>query len=69
MNINPFGPTTPHYDSYDDFYKFFEVPPKDIKEGISLEVFPPIKPKPLHRKKQEKTIESEQNSKRHDILS
>lgn len=58
MNINPFNQTTPHYDSYDDFYKFFEVPSRDIKEGIPIEVFPPIEP--IQVEKQEKITEPEQ---------
>lgn len=44
MNINPFSLTKPHYDSYDDFYKFFEVYPKEINEGVPVGVFPPIQP-------------------------
>jgi len=51
MNINPFSPTTPHYDSYDDFYKFFEVPLKDIKEGMPVEVFPPVEPMRVEQQK------------------
>lgn len=42
MNINPYGQTTPHYDSYEDFYKFFEVHPERAKEDVSVEVFPPV---------------------------
>ena len=54
MNINPFSPTTPHYDSYDDFYKFFEVSPKDTKEVMPIEIFPPIEL--IQREKQEKIV-------------
>lgn len=62
MNINPFSPTTPHYDSYDDFYKFFEVSPKDIKEGMPVEVFPPIEP--VRVEEQEKIVKPEQDTKK-----
>jgi len=58
MNINPFSPTTPHYDSYDDFYRFFEVPPKDVKEGAPIEVFPPVEPMQVER--QEEIVKPEQ---------
>lgn len=51
MNVNPFSSTTPHYDSYDDFYKFFEISPKEAEEGIFIKVFPPFKPIPMARKK------------------
>lgn len=45
MNINPYNQTTPHYDSYEDFYKFFEVSPREIREGfVPIEVFPPVEP-------------------------
>jgi hypothetical protein len=59
MNINPYSPTIPHYDSYEDFYKFFEVPQKDIKESIPIEVFPPVEPTQV--KKQEITVEPKQD--------
>lgn len=58
MNINPYSLTTPHYDSYEDFYKFFEVPTKDIKEGIPIEVFPPIE-----QMEKEKIAKPEQDTK------
>ena len=61
MNINPYSSTTPHYDSYEDFYKFFEVPPKDIQESIPIEVFPPVEPTQVI--KQEKIVEPKQNIK------
>lgn len=63
MNINPYSPTAPHYDSYEDFYKFFEVHPKETKERMPVEVFPPLKePKIEKRKEQskERGIEFEQ---------
>ncbi|MFH1866985.1 MAG: hypothetical protein ABIJ81_02790 [Patescibacteria group bacterium] len=60
MNINPYGLTIPHYDSYEDFYKFFEIPPKDGQESIiPIKVFPPVEP--MQIKKQEKIVEPEQN--------
>jgi len=58
MNINPYSPTTPHYDSYEDFYKFFEVPPKEIKEGVLIDVFPPVEPP-----QKEKIVKPEQDIK------
>jgi len=58
MNINPYSPTTPHYDSYEDFYKFFEVPPKEIKEGMPVDVFPPIE-----QMEKEKIVRPEQDTK------
>lgn len=61
MNINPYSPTTPHYDSYEDFYKFFEVPPREMKEGMPFEVFPPVEP--LREKKQKETAGPEQDTK------
>lgn len=63
MNINPYSSTTPHYDSYEDFYKFFEVPPRDVKEGIMpIEVFPSVEP--MRVEKQEKIVEPKQDKKR-----
>ena len=62
MNINPFSLTPPNYDSYDDFYKFFEVPPKEVKETIPIEVFPPAEPTQVE--KQEKRVETEQDTKK-----
>lgn len=62
MNINPFSPTTPHYDSYDDFYKFFEVPPRDIREGMPIEVYPPVEL--IRAERQEKIVESKQDTKK-----
>lgn len=59
MNINPFGPTKPHYDSYDDFYKFFEIYPKDVGEGMPIEVFPLVEPKQIE--KPDKVVEDERN--------
>lgn len=47
MNINPFSSTVPHYDSYDDFYKFFEVYPKEVSEVTPIGVFPLPIPKPV----------------------
>lgn len=60
MNINPFGLTIPHYDSYEDFYKFFEVYPKEVKEGMPIEVFPPVKPPEPEIEKEEKSLRSEE---------
>lgn len=43
MNANPSNETTPHYDSYSDFYKFFEessVP----EDHIEIKTFPPTEP-------------------------
>jgi len=57
MNINPFNLTTPHYDSYEDFYKFFEVPPKEVKEDMFLWAFPP--PEPERKERQEKSEDEE----------
>ena len=62
MNINPYSPTTPHYDSYEDFYKFFEVSPRDIREGMTIEVYPPVEP--IQAEKQEKIGKPEQNTKK-----
>jgi len=62
MNINPFSPTIPHYDSYGDFYKFFEVHPKDMKEGIPIEVFPPVEPMRVER--QEKITEPKKDTQK-----
>ncbi len=42
MNINPFSITPPQYDSYEDFYKFFEVYPKEVENGVLFIVFPPV---------------------------
>jgi len=63
MNINPYSPTTPHYDSYEDFYKFFEVQPKEMKERISIEVFPPMEQPQVE--KREEMIEPEQDKESH----
>lgn len=62
MNINPYSPTPPHYDSYEDFYKFFEVPPKEIKEGMPIEVFPPVEL--IRVEKQEKITEPKQDTRK-----
>jgi len=59
MNINPYSLTTPHYDSYEDFYKFFEVPPREIKEGVSVDIFPPIE-----QMEKEKITKPEQDTKK-----
>lgn len=61
MNINPYSPTTPHYDSYEDFYKFFEVSIKDNKEDIPIGVFPPVEL--IQKERQEEIIKSPQNTK------
>jgi|GEM_PF-2929230 len=61
MNINPYNPTTPHYDSYEDFYKFFEISPREIKESVPLEVFPPVEPMQVER--QEKKAEPKEYPK------
>jgi len=63
MNINPYSPTTPHYDSYEDFYKFFEVQPKEMKERIPIEVFPPMEQPQVE--KREEMIEPEQDKESH----
>lgn len=62
MNINPYSPTTPHCDSYEDFYKFFEVFPKEIKEDVSFDVFPPIE-----QMEKEKIIKPEQDTKKEPL--
>lgn len=62
MNINPYSPTIPHYDSYEDFYKFFEVPQKEVKEGMPLEVFPPIEL--IREEKQKEIVEPKQDTER-----
>ena len=53
MNINSYILTTPHYDSYEDFYKFFEVRPKETKEGAPVEVFPFIEEPGIEKRKKE----------------
>lgn len=65
MNINPFSPTTPHYDSYSDFYKFFEVQPKEAADVTPLEVFPPVEP-PVVAKKQVMPEKDKREEKRKD---
>jgi len=62
MNINPYSPTTPHYDSYEDFYKFFEVSPKEFKEGVFIDVFPPIEL--IQKVQEEKMVKHEQDTKK-----
>jgi hypothetical protein len=60
MNINPYSPTAPHYDSYEDFYKFFEIVPKETKEGMLIEVFPPVEqPRVEKREKVESNKDKE----------
>lgn len=63
MNINPYSPTIPHYDSYEDFYKFFEAQPKEMKEGMPIEVFPPVEQPQVEKKKE--IVEPEQDKKSH----
>lgn len=42
MNTNPYNSNAkPHYDSYEDFYKFFEVAPREFRGEVFPEVFPP----------------------------
>lgn len=59
MNINPFSPTIPHYDSYDDFYKFFEVYPREVNGDMPAQVFPPIKPLEVFKEAEKETIVKE----------
>jgi len=67
MNINPYGVTTPHYDSYEDFYKFFEVYPKEASNVPTVEVFPPVevtieKIKREEKDKKESTIQRKEKT-------
>lgn len=53
MNINPYGRTLPHYDSYDDFYKYFEVSPQQTEEDSrSIDVFPSSDMEKLRQKEE-----------------
>jgi hypothetical protein len=61
MNINPYNLTTPHYDSYEDFYKFFEVQPKEMKERMPIWVFPPVEQPQVEVEKKEEVLEPEQD--------
>lgn len=64
MNINPYSQTLPHYDSYEDFYKFFEVRPEKIRENTPIEVFPPVEADKFLGEQIEKMKEKKEQAQR-----